>query len=139
MKILATWLLCAAMLPPVFAQPLPLKQFRPFDDGINGLLVNSVITAEGMIFYQSFLNVWREKSGVDKFNIEIAERSSRRRGNQIYISFGQKRIFFSALPIQRDRIRLLGEQAADACYANLITLSLPFKESKDPDISEDEV
>lgn len=139
MKKVAAGLLYLALLSPGMTQPLSLTRVILFSENINGLQVNSTLTDNGMIFYQSFLNFWREKSGNEKFNIEIAERSSKRRGSQISISSGQKIIFFGALPIQRDRIRLLSEQAADTCYANLITLSLPFAEPKDVDVAEDEM
>lgn len=139
MRILAIWLLYAAMLPPALAQAFSLKQVILLNENIVRLQVNSTVTTDGMVFYQSFLNFWRDKSGIEKFTIDISERPSKRRGNQILIYSGQKLIFFSALPNKHDRIRLLSEQAADACYTNLITLSLPFNESRDLDIAEDEV
>ena len=92
-----------------------------------------------MVFFLHFLEYWREKPGSEKYPLEIAERASRRFGNQVWVSFGQKRIFSAALPLQRERIRLLGEQAAEASYAALITLSLPFNGGQEPDMAEDEL
>lgn len=101
--------------------------------------MNSTLSTEGMAFFSNFLDFWREKPGSDKYTIEIAERASKRLGNQVWVSFGQKRVFFSALPFQRDRIRPLSEQAAEASYAALITLSLPFSGAADPDVADDEL
>lgn len=92
-----------------------------------------------MAFFLNFLNFWREKPGSESYTIEIAERASRRLGNQVWVSFGQKRLFSSALPFQRDRIRLLSEQAADTSYSALMALSLPFTGAADTDMAEDEL
>jgi hypothetical protein len=139
MKMRATGLLLLALLPPVFAQTPLAKPLAPSKDGVEGLLVNSTVSADGMAFFLSFVDAWREKPGSDKYTIEVAERASKRLGNQIWVAAGQKRIFFSNLPIQRDRIRTLGEQAAETGYAAMITLSLPFGGEVDPDVAEDEL
>lgn len=131
-------LLAIVLQSTCFAQPL-LKPVSPPQDGVDGLVVNSTISANGMVFFLNFLDFWREKPGSDKYTIEIAESASKRLGNQVWISFGQKRVFFSALPFQRDRIRPLSEQAADTSYATLITLSLPFGGAADLDVAEDEL
>lgn len=140
-KRAVTGLLLAALLWPTLlsAQTLPLKPSALPKDGVEGLLVNSTISVNGMAFFLNFLDFWREKPGSDKYSIEIGESLSRRLGNQVWVAFGQRRVFFSALPIQRDRIRPLSEQAADTSYAALITLSLPFDGVADPDMSEDEI
>ena len=137
----ATGLLLATLLLPslVLPQTLSSKPSTLSKDGIEGLVVNSTISASGMVFVLNFLDFWREKPGSDKYTIEIAESASQRQGNQVWVSSGQRRLFFSALPIQRDRIRLLSEQAADTSYAALIALSLPFGGVADPDLAEDEI
>ena len=125
MKKCAAAFFLATLLTPVFAQGLLAKP--------------STVSADGMAFFLGFLDFWREKPGSDKYTIEIAERASKRLGNQVWVSSGQKRVFFSALPYQRDRIRLLSEQAADTSYAALMALSLPFGGVADPDVADDEL
>ena len=139
MKAWATGLLLLALLSPVSGQSLLAKPSAPSKDGVEGLLVNSTVSADGMTFFLHFVDFWREKPGSDKYTIEIAERASKRLGNQIWVAAGQKRIFFSNLPFQRDRIRTLSEQAAETSYAAMITLSLPFGGEADPDVAEDEL
>jgi hypothetical protein len=139
MKRWVTGLLLMTLLSTVVAQVLPLKPSTPSKDGVEGLVVNSTISANGMVFFLNFLDFWREKPGSDKYTIEIAESASKRLGNQVWISAGQKRVFFSVLPFQRDRIRPLSEQAADTSYAALIALQLPFGGATDPDVAEDEL
>lgn len=128
----------AVLLSPGFSQAQLKPEVGP-KDGVEGLLVNSTVSADGMAFFLSFLNFWREKPDSDKYTIEIAESVSKRLGNQVWVSYGQRRIFFSALPIQRDRIRLLSEQAAETSYATLMTISLPFSGIADPDVADDEL
>lgn len=139
MKRRVAGLLLTALFTTVVAQTLPFKPSTLSKDGIEGLVVNSTTSASGMVFVLNFLDFWREKPGSDKYTIEIAESASQRQGNQVWVSFGQRRLFFSVLPIQRDRIRLFSEQAADTSYAALIALSLPFGGVADPDLAEDEI
>jgi hypothetical protein len=122
-----------------FAQALPAKTLQHPEPGAEGLLVNSTVSANGQIFFLNFLDFWREKSGSSKYSIEVAERTSKRWGNQVWISYGQKRLFFSALPFKTDRLRALSEQAAEVSFAALISLSLPFSGTVDPDVAEDEI
>jgi hypothetical protein len=107
-------------------------------DGVEGLLVNSTISVNGMVFFLNFLDFWREKPGSDTYTMEIAESASKRLGNQVWVSFGQKRLFYSALPVQREKIRPLSEQAVETTYAALIALALPINLAVDPDIGNDE-
>jgi hypothetical protein len=137
-KWATAWLL-AALLVPATAQTLPFKPSAASKDGVEGLVVNSTISANGMAFFVNFLDFWRVKQESEKYTIEIAESASKRLGNQVWVSFGQKRVFFSTLPIQRERIRMLSEQAADTTYEALKTLVLPFGSVLDPDVADDEL
>ena len=136
---MATGLLFATLLSPVLGQTLPFKIAASPKDGVEGLVVNSTISATGMAFFLNFLDFWREKPDSDKYTIEIAESSSKRLGNQVWVTFGQRRVFFSALPIQRDRIRPISEKAAEISYEALKTLVLPFGSVLDPDVADDEL
>jgi len=140
MKRRAFSILLATLAPAsAWAQTLPLKPSALPKDGVEGLLVNSTISDSGLAFFLFFLDFWREKPNSDKYTLDISEGGSRRLGYQVQVNFGQSRMFSSGLPNQRDRIRLLSEQAADASYAALIVLSLPFGGVADPDIASDEL
>jgi hypothetical protein len=138
-KMVTTGLVCVALLSPVVGQTLPFNIATSPKDGVEGLVVNSTISATGMTFFLNFLDYWREKPGSDRYTIEIAESSSKRLGNQVWVTFGQKRVFFSALPIQRDRIRPISERAAESSYEALKILVLPFGSVLDPDVADDEL
>ncbi len=131
--------LAACLLSPALAQTLPFRPSAASKDGVEGLVVNSTISASGMAFVTNFLDFWREKPDSDKYTIDIAESASKRLGNQVWVSFGQRRVFVSNLPIQHERIRLLSEQAAITTYEALKTLALPFGTVLDPDVADDEL
>jgi hypothetical protein len=135
----ASLCLLVTLTTPVSAQTLAVKPSAAPKDGVEGLVVNSTISANGMAFFVSFLDFWRVKQDSEKYTLDIAESASKRLGNQVWVSFGQKRVFFSTLPIQRERIRLLSEQAADTSYEALKTLVLPFGTVLDTDMADDEL
>lgn len=108
------------------------------NDGVSGLVVNMTVSADGISFYTSFLEFWREKPNSDIYSLEIGERSSKRLGNQVWVAYGQNRIFSSNLPYKLDKIKTLGEQAADSSYEALLGLALQLSE-KDPDLAAEEL
>lgn len=108
-------------------------------DGVEGIIVNATISAAGQEFFRDFNEFWRDKPDGDTYNLDIVERPSRRFGNQIWVAFGQKRIFQGYLPVKLDRVRALSEQAVETSYANLITLGLMSPTSSDPDVAADEM
>ena len=138
-KVALTGLWLTSLVSLAAAQTLPTKPATSSQDGVSGLVVNSTVSAAGMAFFLNFLDFWREMPGSDKYTIEIAENSSKRLGTQVWVNFGQKRVFFSALPIQRDRIRPISEKAAETSYEALKTLVLPFGSVLDPDVADDEL
>ena len=124
---------------PAFSQALKTQPSTPSKDGAEGLLVNTTLSSGGQLFFLSFVEHWREKRGSDKYTLEVAEQYSRRNGSFVWISFGQRQLFSSPLPIKLDRIRALGEQAAESSFAAIAALALPFSGEKDPDIALDEL
>ena len=132
-------LIMMAMAPPALPQVLPAAVPARAGDGVEGIIVNATITPNGQEFFRSFTEFWREKADGDTYNLDVVERPSRRSGNQISIAYGQKRVFLGYLPVKLDRVRALSEQAADAAYANIITVGLMSTMSVDPDVGADEL
>ena len=130
-SFLASGLVC------VYAQALPQSNTKNNDDGVNGLIVNMTHTADGINFYRSFLEFWREKPDSERYSLEIGERSSKRFGNQVWVMYGQKRVFTASLPYKLDKIKAVSEQAADASYEAMIGLTLGINNAKDPDLAGD--
>ena len=107
------------------------------NDGVSGLVVNMTMSTDGINFYKSFLEFWREKPNSDVYSLEIGERSSKRFGNQVWVMYGQNRLFFSNLPYKLDKIKTVGEQAADVSYEAILGIALQLNE-KDIDLAAEE-
>lgn len=129
----------ASGLVCVYAQSLPQGNANNNDNGISGLIVNMTRTPDGLDFYRSFLEFWREKPDSERYSLEIGERSSKRFGNQVWVMYGQKRVFITSLPYKLDKIKAVSEQAADASYEAMIGLALGINNAKDPDLAGDEL
>ena len=69
-----------------------------------GIVVDQTIAMIGQDFYQNFMSLWREKEQVERFILSIHERPSARQGSQIWIDFGEKRVFQAQLPSSRSRV-----------------------------------
>lgn len=108
-------------------------------DGVEGIVVNATISAAGQEFFRDFTELWREKPDGDTYNLSVMERPSRRLGNLIWVTFGEKRVYQGFLPVKLDRVRVLCEQAVETTYANLVTLSMMSGASSDPDVAPDEI
>ncbi len=129
----------ASGLVCVYAQSLPQGNAKNNDNGISGLIVNMTRTPDGLDFYRSFLEFWREKPDSERYSLEIGERSSKRLGNQVWVMYGQKRVFTANLPFKLDKIRAVSEQAADTTHEALIAMALQLNAPRDPDIDGDEL
>jgi len=104
-----------------------------------GIVVNQTFTPGGQEFYRRFTDFWREKSDFVSYTLVILERPSRRYGNIIFVSYGQRVMYSSGLPVKIDAIRAMSSDAVDKSYANIISLSLRFSGDSDPDIGPDEL
>jgi curli production assembly/transport component CsgE len=117
------------------ATPAPAKQ-RPDEFGI---VVNQTFTQGGQEFYRRFTDFWREKSDFESYTLVIIERPSRRYGNQVVITFGQRVVFSGALPVKTEAIRSLSGDAVEKAYANIIAMSLRMSGERDRDMADDEI
>lgn len=101
--------------------------------------MNQTFTPGGQEFYRRFTDFWREKSDFESYTLVILERPSRRYGNLIFVSYGQRVMYSSGLPIKFDAIRAMSSDAVDKVYANIISLALRFSGDADLDVGADEL
>ena len=134
LSILAVWLLAASTARAQPATALARQRSDEF-----GIVVNQTFTQGGQEFYRRFSDFWREKSDFESYTLVIVERPSRRYGNQVAVSYGQKVVFAGSLPIKTDAIRALSGDAVEKAYANIISLSLRMTGDRDPDVGDDEM
>lgn len=108
------------------------------EDTESGVVTNQVMTVAGQDFYQHFMNAWRDKEGSEQFTLAVRERPSARWGSEVWIEYGQARVFYSRLPIARAGIRHMSEDAAEQAYRGVVRLVEQRKLSKDADVGADE-
>ena len=129
------WLLLSATA--VQSQTVPASIGSRSDEF--GIVVNQTFTLGGQEFYRRFTDFWREKSDFESYTLVITERPSRRFGNQVMVTFGQKVVFSGSLPVKADAIRAISGDAVERTYAVIISLSLKMTGDRDPDVGDDEM
>jgi curli production assembly/transport component CsgE len=105
----------------------------------DGIVIDQTITMIGQAFYQSFVALWREKARVDRYSLAVRERPSARQGSQVWIEFGQKRVFQSQLPSNRSKVQELAEQAVEIAHDNIVDADVESLLFRDPDLAQDEM
>lgn len=103
-----------------------------------GLVINQTYTAGGLEFFRRFSDFWREKSDADRYTLTILERPSRRYGNQVMVSLGQRPVYVAALPLKVDAIRGASLEAVEQVYSSAVASNLPFNDRADPDLGAEE-
>jgi len=127
---------CALLAQPGHAQGRNANASPTADD--IGLVVNQTYTASGLEFFRRFSDFWREKSDADRYTLIILERPSRRFGNQVMVSLGQRPVYVSALPLKTDAIRNVSLEAVEQVYASAVASNLRFNDRPDPDMGSEE-
>lgn len=149
---LLAWLGASQGLPSHAQQPAPTQQpgspgaslgkglDRPsLDSAYDGVVVNQTITLAGHDFYQAFVAAWRDKPETERYALTIVERPSVRLGTQVWVEFSRRRVFQTALPPARARIRGIAEEAAEIAYQNLVESEVQKLLFRDPDLGRDEI
>ena len=108
-------------------------------ESFGGIVADQTVTVAGQDFFQQFVTAWRERDSAERYAIAIHERPSARWGSQVWIEYGQRRIFQAALPTGRAGIRQLSEQAADIVFQKVTDAEVERLLFRDADIGPDEI
>lgn len=112
---------------------------RTRNDLLGGVVTNQTVTVAGYDFYRHFVSAWRERDIAERFAISIRERPSARSGTQVWIEYGQRRIFQAALPALRANIKALSENAVEIAYQKVTEAELERLLVRDVDVGQDEI
>lgn len=104
-----------------------------------GVVANQTITVAGQDFFQYFVSAWRDRDMSERFVVSVHERPSARWGSQIWIEYGQRRVFQASLPAGRAGIKALSEQAVEAAYQKVADAEVERLLFRDPDMGSDEI
>ncbi len=121
--------------------PTPAADRRKsvFDDPLAGVVVNRTVTVLGKDFYQYFTAIWRQKDVSNQFSISIHERPSARFGSEIWVQFGQKRMFHTFLPPARSATKKISAMAVNMVYENIKNSEVERLMVKSPDLGPEEM
>lgn len=135
-------LLCAAT--PALAQPsvnttATVEQHRTLNHrDVGGMVIGQTMTLAGRTFYDSFANTWRDKDEAETFTVTITERPTARLGSQVFVDYGNRRLFQMFLPPNRTLIPAIAADAAGQVYQAILDYQLA-QFFGDPDMGRDEL
>ena len=115
-----------------------LNQKRSLNQEVGGLVVGQTMTLAGRTFYDSFASAWNDKDIDGRFSISITERPTARLGSQVFVEYGNRRLFQMFPPPNRSLIPDIGAQAAAQVYQAILDYQVA-QFFGDPDIGRDEL
>lgn len=89
-----------------------------------GVVINRTVTVMGRDFYRNFVNAWRDQEMSGNYSVTVYERPSAIRGSEVWVQFGQRRVFQTYLFAARSAVKSISEQAAEIAYKNVVDISL---------------
>lgn len=104
---------------------------------VHGLVVGQTMTLAGRAFYDSFAVAWNDKDSDGTFTVTITERPTARLGSQVFVDYGNRRLFQTFLPPNRTLIPAIGADAAGQVYRAILDYQLA-QFFGDPDMGRDE-
>ncbi|OQR26502.1 hypothetical protein BWR59_30985 [Pseudomonas sp. Bc-h] len=129
---------------PLFAQPsvntsATVDQQRTLNRrDVGGIVIGQTMTMAGRTFYDSFASAWRDKDEDGTFTVAISERPTARLGSQVFVDYGNRRLFSMFLPPNRTLIPAIGADAAAQVYQAILDYQLA-QFFGDPDLGRDEL
>lgn len=134
------WLALAALSPSAAcatpAQAPTRAGLAQEDDW--GIVTSQAITVAGHEFCRYFTAEWLDKPGSGRYTIAIRERPSARWGSQVWVEFGQRRVYQVQLPPARAELKALGESAAEDVYQAILNIERQRRLIHDADLAPDE-
>ncbi|MDB5885558.1 MAG: hypothetical protein JWR74_1729 [Polaromonas sp.] len=104
-----------------------------------GVVVNQTITLIGQDFYLNFVAAWRDKPLSERYTLSVHERPSARLGSQVWVEYGNRRVFQTFLPPARARAKDAGLDAVEVAYQNIVDADVLNLLFRDPDLGPDEL
>jgi curli production assembly/transport component CsgE len=105
---------------------------------VGGIVIGQTMTLAGRAFFDSFASAWREKDEAETFTVAITERPTARLGSQVFVDYGNRRLFQIFLPPNRTLIPAIGADAAAQVFQAILDYQLA-QFFGDPDVGRDEL
>lgn len=124
----------ALFLPTAYGQPGPgaaaaaapanPDSGQVSDEPLAGVVLNRTITVMGWDFYQYFTATWRALHANERISLSVHERPTARWGSEIWIQYGQKRVFQTFLSPARSMSREVSKKAVEMAYRNAVEINV---------------
>ena len=143
-RVFSVFALQMCVVSTVFAQAsvnsnATVDQHRTLNyKDVGGVVIGQTITLAGRAFYDSFASAWSEKDETGDFTVAITERPTARLGSQVFVDYGNRRLFQMFLPPNRTLIPAIGTDAAAQVYQAILDYQLA-QFFGDPDLGRDEL
>jgi len=143
-RFLSVAILHLFVVPMVFAEDSvnsspALAQHRTLNNAeVGGLVTGQTMTLAGRTFYEGFSAAWNELDETGHFTVAISERPTARLGSQVFVDYGNRRLFQMFLPPNRSLIPAIGADAAAQVYQGILDYQLA-QFFGDPDMGRDEL
>lgn len=126
-------------LPPTEIEKAERSTDTLFDQLLGGIVTNRSITVQGNDFYQAFASYWRSTDISNRVSLAIYERPTARFGSEIWIDYGQRRVFHIFLPPARSATRSIGQQAVEIVYRRIADIEAERLLFPSPDLGREEM
>jgi len=108
-------------------------------DPMIGVVINRTVTVMGKDFYQYFAANWRDKEMSERYSISIHEKPSAIRGSEMWVQFGQRKVFHTFMSPARSAVKETSAQAAEIAYKNVVELEVQRLLFQDKDLAQEEL
>lgn len=108
-------------------------------DLLGGIIVNRTVTVLGWDFYKDFTAIWQALHDKDQFTLSIHERPTARWGSEIWIQYGQQRVFHTFLAPARSASKTVAQEAVQMVYENVVNINVQRALYSDIDLAPPEL
>lgn len=104
-----------------------------------GMVINRTVTVLGREFYRHFAAAWRELPESKQYSVSVHERPSAIRGSQMWVQYGQRRVFQTYLSPARSAAKSASIAAAEVSYKNVLDIDVARLLFQDKDLGPEEI
>ncbi len=122
---------------PVIPSTESRRQIAP--DPLVGVVINRTITVLGKEFYRYFSATWRDLDLSERYTVTVYERPTAIRGSEMWVQFGNHRVYHSFLSPSRSAAREIAKAAVETVYNNIVELEVQQLLFRDDDLAPEEI
>src|SRR5690606_41371527 len=103
------------------------------------VVINRTLTVMGKNFNQYFASNCLDREMSERYSISIHEKPSAIRGSEMWVQFGQRKVFHTFMSPARSAVNETSAQAAEIAYKNVVELEVQRLLFQDKDLAQEEL